>query len=79
MSFLTIKNHFYPKKDELIRDPQYSSIKSTEFEETRRKIQNLFDAARYLSPQLDNFCNYVIPLGSPPRRILSTVSEAKEK
>jgi len=65
--------------DELIRDPQYSSTKSTEFEETRRKIQNLFDAARYLSPQLDNFCNYVIPLGSPPRRILSTVSEAKEK
>jgi len=61
--------------DDLVRDQPFESRDSVEYQRNRRLIQNLMDAARYLGPELENFCNYVIPLGSPPRRVLSVVAD----
>ena len=66
-------------KDDLVRDQALASRSSSEFQRQRRLIQNTMDAARYLSPELQNFCNFIIPLGTPPRRILSVVTHATLK
>jgi hypothetical protein len=61
------------KIDDLLRDVPFSDRGDPNYQRQRKLIQNLMDASRYLSPQLQNFCNYIIPLGSSPRRLLSVV------
>ena len=56
--------------EQLIRDQHLGEHTSAEYQQHRRIIQNNMDAARYLSPQLQYFCQFIIPLGeSRPRRL----------
>ena len=48
----------------------YIHTNSEAYEEHRRNIQNNMSAARYLSPQLQNFAQFVVPLeANRPRRL----------
>jgi hypothetical protein len=63
-----------PNKDEPLPD-RNSEI----YERNRRLIQNNMDSARYLSPQLQSFCQFIIPLGHQPPRELTIVNSASNK
>ena len=58
---------------DLVRDQALGGRTDSEFQRQRRQIQNAMDAARYLSPQLQTFCNFIIPLGSSPRKGLRII------
>ena len=50
--------------EQLRADEELPDRNSQVYEEHRRVIQNNMDAARYLGPQLQNFSQFVLPIGS---------------
>jgi len=60
--------------DQLIRDEPLPDKNAPEYETARRLIQNNMDASRYMSPELQHFCQFVIPLGDEPPRGLATMN-----
>ena len=65
--------------DQLIRDEALPDKSSKEYELSRRLIQNNMDASRYMSPELQNFCQFVIPLGDVPPRGLAVMQKTQTK
>lgn len=65
--------------DQLIRDEALPDKSSKEYELSRRLIQNNMDASRYMSPELQNFCQFVIPLGDVPPRGLAVMQKPQTK
>ena len=65
--------------DQLIRDEPLPDSNSKEYQTARRLIQNNMDASRYMSPELQNFCQFVIPLGDEPPRGLAVLSRSQPR
>jgi len=73
-SMLTWSMQLHRLADQLIKDEPLPDRNSEKYAKHRRLIQNNMDASRYLSPQLQNFSKFVIPLGEPPPRRLAVVN-----
>merc|ERR1712106_1038409 len=65
--------------DQLIRDEPLPDSNSKEYQTARRLIQNNMDASRYMSPELQNFCQFVIPLGDEPPRGLAVLARSQPR
>jgi len=65
--------------DQLIRDESLPDPNSKEYQKARRLIQNNMDASRYMSPELQNFCQFVIPLGDEPPRGLAVLARNNQR
>merc|ERR1712130_189052 len=69
-SLLTWSHQLERLGKQLVRDEALPDREATEYRDQRRLIQNNMDAARYLSPQLQNFSQFIVPLGEArPRRL----------
>jgi len=69
-SLLTWSHQLKRLGEQLVRDEALPDRDAPEYRDQRRLIQNNMDAARYLSPQLQNFSQFIVPLGeSRPRRL----------
>ena len=75
-SMLTWSMQLHRLADQLIKDEPLPDRNSDKYAKHRRLIQNNMDASRYLSPQLQNFSKFVIPLGEPPPRRLAVVNSS---
>ena len=60
--------------EQLVRDEPLPDRNADVYQVHRRLIQNNMDAARYLSPQLQNFSQFIVPLGEQRPRRLSVVA-----
>lgn len=65
--------------DVLIHDDVYSEKTAGEYYKVKKLIQNVMDSTRYLSPQLQIFSSFIVPIESSPRRTLSLVTHANVK
>jgi hypothetical protein len=64
--------------EQLRADEELPDRNSQVYEEHRRVIQNNMDAARYLGPQLQNFSQFVLPIGSQTPRRLGVIQPPRQ-
>lgn len=77
-SMLTWSMQLHRLADQLIKDEPLPDRNAEQYQKNRRLIQNNMDASRYLSPQLQNFCQFVVPLGETPPRRLAVVNRTTQ-